>query len=71
MERTLSGAATPGPSGPRSYGNEGALCFPQNSSIAETSPSDCLVSYPEHSFSYPSAEKQSMNSMDPANWASC
>ena len=39
----------PGQSGPGSNGNEGVLCIPQTSSIAGTSPSDCLVSYPGHS----------------------
>ena len=36
----------PGQSGPGSNGNEGVLRVPQNSSIAGTPPSDCLVSYP-------------------------
>ncbi len=31
-----------------SDGNEGVLRIPQSSSIAGTSPSDCLVSYPGH-----------------------
>ena len=35
----------PGQSGPGSNGNEGVLRIPQNPSITETSPSDCLVSY--------------------------
>ena len=67
----LSGATTPGQSGPRSDGNEGVLRIPQNSSIAGTSPSDCLVSYPGYSLvgSYPSAEKQSVYSTAPADWA--
>ena len=43
----LSGATTPGQSGPRSAGNEGVFCIPQ--SISGTSPSDCLVLYPGHS----------------------
>ena len=45
--------------------------FPQSTSITGTSPSDCLVSYPGHSLgrSYPSAEKQSVYSAAPANWA--
>ena len=38
-----------GQSGPGSDSNEGVLRIPQNSSIAEISPSDCLVSYPGHS----------------------
>ena len=49
IDRTLSGATTPGHSGPGSDGNEGVLCIPQSSSITETSLSDCLVSYPGHS----------------------
>ena len=44
IDRTLSDATTPGQSGPWSDGNERVLRFPQNSSIAGTSPSDCLVS---------------------------
>ena len=46
--------------------------IPQSSSIAGTSPSDCLVSYPGHSLgggSYSSAEKQSVYSTAPADWA--
>ena len=39
----LSGATTPGQSGPERNGNEGVLRIPQSSSIAGTSPSDCLV----------------------------
>ena len=38
-----------GQSGPGSDGNEGVLRIPQSSSIAGTSLSNCLVSYPEHS----------------------
>ena len=54
----LSGATTPGQSGPRSDGNEGVLNIPQSSSITGVSPSDCLLSYPGHLLgeSYPSAE---------------
>ena len=67
----LSGATTPGQRGPGSDGNKGVLHIPQSSSIAGTSPSDCLVSYPGHSLggSYPSAEKQSVYSTAPADWA--
>ena len=43
IDRALSGATTPGQSGPGSDGNEGVLHMPQSSSIAGTSPSDCLV----------------------------
>ena len=46
--RTLSGTTTPGQSGPGSDGNEKVLHILQSTSITETSPSDCLVSYPEH-----------------------
>ena len=42
----ISGATTPCQSGPRSNGNEGVLHIPENASITEASPSDCLVSYP-------------------------
>ena len=74
IDRALSGATTPGQSGPGSDDNEGVLHIPQSSSIAGTSPSDCLVSYPGHSLggvgSYPSAEKQSVYSTAfPADWA--
>ena len=68
----LSGATTPGQSGPGSDGNERVLRIPQSSSIAGTSTSDCLVSYPGHSLeggSYPSAEKQSVYSTAPVDWA--
>ena len=45
----LSGANTPGQSGPGSNGNEGVPINPQGPSITGTSPSDCLVSYPGNS----------------------
>ena len=45
MDRTLSGATTPGQSGPGSDGNEGVLSSSQSSNITGASPSDCLVSY--------------------------
>ena len=50
IDWTLSGATTPGPSGPGNDVNEGVLRIPQSSSISGTSPSDCLVSYPGPSF---------------------
>ena len=57
IDRTLSGATTPGQSRPGSDGNEGVLHIPESSSITGTSASDCLVSYPGHSLgrgqSYP------------------
>ena len=68
----LSGSTTPGQSGPGSDGNEGVLRIPQSCSIAGTSPSDCLVSYQDTRCgggSYPSAEKQSVYSTAPADWA--
>ena len=45
MNRTLSGATTPGQRRPRSDGYEGVHRIPQSFSITGTSPSDCLVSY--------------------------
>ena len=45
----ISGTTIPGQSRPGSDGNKGVLCIPQSPSIAGTSPSDCLVSYPGHS----------------------
>ena len=48
IDRTLSGATTPGQSGPGSNGNERVLHISQSSSITEASPSDCLMSYPGH-----------------------
>ena len=62
----------PSQSGPGSDGNKGVLHIPQSSSITGTSPLDCLVSYSGHSMmggSYPSAEKQSVYSTAPADWA--
>ena len=49
IDRALSGATMLGQSGPKSNGNEGVLCIPQDPSITGTAPSDCLVSYPRHS----------------------
>ena len=43
IDRALSGATTPGQSGPGSDGNEGVLRIPPNSSITGTSALDCLV----------------------------
>ena len=70
IELALSGATTPGHSGPGSNGNERVLCIPQSSSITGTSPSDCFVAYPGHSLgeSYPSVVMQSVYSVTPANW---
>ena len=49
IDRALSGATTPGQSGPRNDDNEVVLCIPQSFSVTGTSPLDCLVSYPGHS----------------------
>ena len=48
IDRTLSGATTPGQSGPGNDGNKGVLCILQSSNITGTSPSDCFVLYPGH-----------------------
>ena len=71
MDRALSLASTPG-----SNGNEGVLCITQSSSNTGTRPSDYLVSYAWYSFGgtggwgcCPSAEKQSVYSTTPADWA--
>ncbi len=73
MDRALSGATTPGQSGPGSDGNEGVLSSPQSSNTAGTSSSDCLVTYPGHSFgveSLPFAEVQSVYSTALADYLS-
>ena len=49
IDRTQSGATTPGQSRPGSDGNAGVPHIPRNSSVTGTSLSDGLVSYPEHS----------------------
>ena len=71
IEKTLSGATTLGQRGPGRDSNEGVPCVPQSSGIIEVSPSDCFVSYPEHSLGefYPSTEMQSVYSATPANRA--
>ena len=48
IDGTLSGASTPGQSGPGSEGNEGVHRILQNSSITGAWLSDYLVSYPRH-----------------------
>ena len=55
----------PGQSGPGNNGNEGVLCIPQRPSITGASPSDCLVSYPEHSL----GGLTPLYSTVPADWA--
>ena len=67
-----SGTITLGQSGPGSDGNEEVVRIPQSSNIAGTSPSDCLESYQDTRWgggSYPSAEKHSVYSIAPADWA--
>ena len=70
MNRTLSGATTPGQSGPGSDGNEGVLRIPQSSSISGASPSDCFLSLDTRwsRESYPSAEVASVYSTATADW---
>ena len=70
IDKTLSSDITLGQGGPGNAGNEEALRNPQSSSIW-TSASDFLVSYSGHSLgeSYSSAEKQSVYSTAPADWA--
>ena len=62
--RILSDATIPGQIGPVSN-DKRVLCIPQSS------PSDCLVSYPEHLLRefYPSAEMQSVYSVAQVNRA--
>ena len=59
IDRALSGATTPGQSGPVSDGMKRFAAFLQSSSIIGTLQSDCLVSYVGHSLvgggSYPTA----------------
>ena len=71
IDKTLSGATSPGKSRPGSDGNEGVHCIPQSSSITGILSSDCLVPYPRHSLGelHTSAEMQSVYSTGPANWA--
>ena len=49
IDKTLSGATTPGQSEPGSDDIEGVLRIPQSSNITGASPSDCLMSYPGQS----------------------
>ena len=49
IDRTLSGATSPGQSGPGSDGNR-VIRILQSSSTTGVSPSDCFVSNPGHSF---------------------
>ena len=72
IDRTWSGAITPGQSGPGNDGNEGILQISQSFSITGASLSDAVwVSYPGHVLeqSYPFAEMQLVYSAAPANKA--
>ena len=73
IDRALSDATSSGLNGPEIDGNEGLLRIPQNSSITETSPLDCLVSYAGYSSRefYSSAKMQSVYSAAPADLAIC
>ena len=70
IDRTLSGATTPGSSRPGNYGNEGVLCIPQSSSITGTSALNSLLSYSGLSMeeSYPSWDMQSVYATAAADW---
>ena len=72
-DRTLSGATTPGQSGPSSNGNKGVLHIFHSFSIIGASPSDCFVLSLGHSLgeSYHSAQMQSVYSVDPGMWTPC
>ena len=71
IDKTLSDATTPGLGRPGSDGKESVLRIPQSSSITWASPSDCLMSFPEHSLdeSYPSADALLVYSTTPADSA--
>ena len=70
-DRALSGATTLGQSGPGSDGNEEVLNILQTSSITGTLPSDCLMSYPGHSWGglTPQQRFDQCILQAPANWA--
>ena len=70
IDRSLSGATTPGQGGPGSNANKGVLRISQSSSITGALPSNCLVSYLGHSLgeSYSSVEMQSVYSSTPADY---
>ena len=66
IDRTLSGATTPGQSGPGSNDNKRVFHIPQISK-AGASPLDCLMSHSGHSLGsecYSSTEIQSVYSTD-------
>ena len=69
IDRTLSGATTPGPSGPKTNGNEMVLHIPQNSKT-EASRSDYFISYPVYPLGmyYSSAELHLVYTACPLDW---
>ena len=71
IDRTLSGATTPGPEWTWERWQWRGTPHSQSSSVTGTSPFDCLVSYPENSLgkSYSSAEIQLVYSTAPVDWA--
>ena len=71
LDRTLSSATTFSQSEPGSNSNEGVLYIPKCFSFTGASPSDCLVSYPQHLLGefYPSVQMQSVYSATLANSA--
>ena len=48
IDRTLSSASTVGQSRHGIDGNKEVFHIPQSSNITRATPSDCLISYPEH-----------------------
>ena len=50
IDRNLPRPTTPGKSGPWNNSNKRVFCIRKSSIITGTPSSDCLVSYPEHSF---------------------
>ena len=64
MDRTVSGATTPGQNGPGTDGKEGVLHITTGASLSEY-----LVLYPGHSLgvSYPSVEMKLVNSTAPVD----
>ena len=71
LDRALSGATILGQSGPGNNDNKEVLCIPQSLSITGTSLSDCLVSYPGHSFGggLTPLQRCSVYSTAPTDWA--
>ena len=69
---TLSGATTPGLSGPGKDGNEGVLHISESPSITENPTSDYFASYPRHSSgeSYPHCRETIGISYSPSRMAS-